>query len=220
MTLKESIDSFMEGVSLRAPPEVLAGLRAEIEKLAASGVARRALAVGDEAPDFTLPDAHGSAVTLSSVLAAGPAIVAFYRGGWCPFCDLQLRAYQGVLADIHALGAELVAVSPQTPDYALSDVEKRALTFPVLSDVGNRVAREFKLVFALSEALQRLQTGLGGELPKFNGDASWELPLPGTFVIDRRRVIRFASVDADWTTRVEPAALLDVLRALPHERPV
>jgi peroxiredoxin len=220
MTLKESIDSFMEGVSRRAPPEVLAGLRAEIEKLAASGVARRALAVGDEAPDFTLPDAHGSAVTLSSVLAAGPAIVAFYRGGWCPFCDLQLRAYQGVLADIHALGAELVAVSPQTPDYALSDVEKRALTFPVLSDVGNRVARDFKLVFALSEELQRLQTGLGGELPKFNGDASWELPLPGTFVIDRRRVILFASVDADWTTRVEPAALLDVLRALPRERPV
>jgi peroxiredoxin len=172
--------------------------------------------VGAEAPDFTLPDAHGKPVTLSSVVATGPAVVAFYRGGWCPFCDLQLRAYQGVLTDIHALGAELVAISPQTPDYTLSDVEEKALTFPVLSDVGNRVAREFKLVFTLSEALQKLQTGLGSVLPKFNGDASWELPVAGTFVIDRRRVVRFASVDADWTTRLEPDALLDVLRALPR----
>jgi peroxiredoxin len=211
-TLKDSIDTFMQGVSKQAPPEVLAGLAAEIKKLAESGIARHALQVGAKAPDFTLPDAHGKPVTLSALLAEGPAVVTFYRGGWCPFCDLQLRAYQGVLRAIHALGAELVAVSPQTPDYALSDVEKKQLTFPVLTDKGNRVARDFKLVFTLSDALRELQTHFGSVLPKFNGDESWELPMPGTFVLDRHGIVRFASVDPNWMVRVEPAVILEALR--------
>ncbi len=211
-TLKDSIDTFMQGVAKHAPPEVLAGLGAEIEKLAESGIARQALQVGAKAPDFTLPDAHGKPVTLSGLLAKGPAVVTFYRGGWCPFCDLQLRSYQGALGAIHALGAELVAISPQTPDYALSDVEKKQLTFPVLTDKANRVARTFKLVFALSDALRKLQTHFGSVLPKFNGDDSWELPMPGTFVLDRHGVVRFASVDPNWMVRVEPAAILEALR--------
>ena len=156
--LKDSIDTFMQGVAKHAPPEVLAGLGAEIKKLAESGIARQALQVGSKAPDFSLPDAHGKPVTLSALLTKGPVVVTFYRGGWCPFCDLQLRAYQGALGAIHDLGAELVAISPQTPDYALLDVEKKQLTFPVLTDKGNAVARDFKLVFALSEALRKLQT--------------------------------------------------------------
>ena len=213
-TLKDSIDTFMQGVAKHAPPEVLAGLGAEIEKLAASGIARQALQVGSRAPDFTLPDLHGEQLKLSELLAKGPAVVTFYRGGWCPFCDLQLRAYQSVLPRIHDLGAELVAISPQTPDYALSDVEKKELTFPVLTDKGNRVAREFKLVFTLSDELRKLQTHFGSVLPKFNGDDSWELPMPGTFVIDRSGVVRFASVDPNWMTRVEPAAILEVLRGV------
>jgi peroxiredoxin len=212
-TLKDSIATFMQGVAKAAPPEILAGIGAEIEKLTASGIARQALQVGAKAPDFTLPDAHGKPVTLSALLAKGPVVVTFYRGGWCPFCDLQLRAYQGVLGAIHDLGAELVAISPQTPDYALSDVEKKQLTFPVLTDKGNRVARDFKLVFALSDALRKLQTHFGSVLPKFNGDDSWELPMPGTFVLDRKGVVKLASVDPNWMVRVEPAAILEALRA-------
>jgi peroxiredoxin len=211
-TLKDSIDTFMQGVAKHAPPEVLVGLGAEIEKLAESGIARKALQVGAKAPDFTLPDAHGKSVTLSTLLVKGPAVVTFYRGGWCPFCDLQLRAYDGALGAIHDLGAELVAISPQTPDYALSDVEKKRLTFPVLTDKGNRVARTFKLVFALSDELRKLQTHFGSVLPKFNGDDSWELPMPGTFVLDRHGVVRFASVDPNWMVRVEPAAIIEALR--------
>ena len=211
--LKDSIDTFLQGVAKHAPPEVLAGLGAEIKKLAESGIARRALQVGSKAPDFSLPDAHGKPVTLSALLAKGPAVVTFYRGGWCPFCDLQLRAYQGALGAIHDLGAELVAISPQTPDYALTDVEKKQLTFPVLTDRGNRVAREFKLVFALSDELKKLQTHFGSVLPKFNGDESWELPMPGTFVLDRQGVVKFASIDPNWMVRVEPAAILEALRA-------
>ena len=210
--LKDSIDTFMQGVAKHAPPEVLAGLGAEIKKLAESGIARQALQVGSKAPDFSLPDAHGKPVTLSALLTKGPVVVTFYRGGWCPFCDLQLRAYQGALGAIHDLGAELVAISPQTPDYALTDVEKKQLTFPVLTDKGNRVAREFKLVFALSDELKKLQTHFGSVLPKFNGDESWELPMPGTFVLDRHGVVKFTSVDPNWMVRVEPAAILEALR--------
>jgi peroxiredoxin len=212
-SLKDSIATFTAGMAKHAPPEVIATLGAEIHKLAESGIAKRSLQVGAKAPEFSLPDAHGKVVALASLLAKGPAVVTFYRGGWCPFCDLQLRAYQGVSSQIHDLGAELVAVSPQTPDYALSDVEKKELTFPVLTDKGNAAARQYGLVFSLSEVMRQLQSGFGNPIPKFNGDDSWELPMPGTFVVDRGGVVRLAHVDPDYTKRLEPAAILEALRA-------
>jgi len=212
-SLADTIATFTAGMAKHAPPEVLATLGAELHKLADSGIATRALRLGAKAPDFSLPDAHGGLVTLSSLLARGPAVVTFYRGGWCPFCDLQLRAYQSVLGQIHDLGADLVAISPQTPDYALSDVEKKQLAFPVLTDAGNRVARQYGLVFSLSETMRGLQTGFGNPIPKFNGDDSWELPMPGTFVVDGRGVVRLGHVDPDYTKRLEPEALLAALRA-------
>ena len=213
-SLQDSIDAFTAEMAKHAPPEVLATLAREIRKLAESAIAARAPNEGAVAPGFSLPDAGGWTTTLSNVLARGPAVVTFYRGGWCPFCDLQLRAYQGVLRQIHDLGAELVAISPQTPDYALSDVEKKELTFPVLTDRANRVARAYGLVFPLSNALRDLQSLFGNPIPKFNGDDSWELPMPGTFVLDRKGVVRLRYVDPDYTMRLEPAAILETLKAV------
>ncbi len=211
-SLKDRIAEFTSGMAKHAPPEVLATLGTELRKLAESGIAQRALQVGARAPEFSLPDARGGTVTLSSLLAKGPAVVTFYRGGWCPFCDLQLRAYQGALPEIRRLGAELVAISPQTADYAQADVEKKQLTFPVLTDAHNTVARRYGLVYSLSDALRALQTGFGNPIPKFNGDDSWELPMPGTFVLSQDGVVRLAHVDPDYTRRLEPAAILDALR--------
>jgi peroxiredoxin len=211
-SLEDAIAAFSANMAKHAPPEVIASLGAELEKLAGSGIAKGALQVGAKAPDFSLPDPRDKVIRLSSLLAKGPVVVTFYRGGWCPFCDLQLRAYQGVLDQIHDLGAELVAVSPQTPDYALSDVEKKALTFPVLSDARNAVARAYGLVFTLSDTLKQLQTAFGNPIPKFNGDDSWELPMPGTFVLDRTGVVRLCHVDPKYMKRLEPAAILDALR--------
>ncbi len=213
-TLTQQIATLLGQMAATAPPDVIATLKTELGKLTASGIAERALEVGATAPDFTLPDARGATVTLSQVLARGPVVLTFYRGGWCPFCDLQLRSYQSVLAEIRARGAELVAVSPETPDYSLSDVEKKQLTFPVLSDAGNSVARQYGLVYRLSEPLQALQTAFGNPVPKFNGDDSWELPMPGTFVLDRRGVVILAHVDANYTVRLEPAAILNALGKL------
>jgi peroxiredoxin len=211
-SLKDSIAEFTTAMAKNAPPEVIASLGAEMHKLAESGIAKRALKVGAKAPDFSLPDPRGGAVTLSTLMQKGPIVLTFYRGGWCPFCDLQLRAYQKVLPGIRRLGAELVAISPQTADYALSDVEKKGLTFPVLTDAGNRVARQYGLVFAMSDVLRRLQEAFGNPIPKFNGDDTWELPMPGTFVLDRGGVMRLAHVDPDYTRRLEPVAILDALR--------
>jgi peroxiredoxin len=213
-TLKDKISAFVESMTKVAPPEVVSTLGAELESLALSGIAKHAAQVGAMAPDFTLPDPRGSNVTLSKLLQRGPVVLTFYRGGWCPFCDLQLHAYQGVLAEIRAHGAELVAVSPQTPDYSLADVDKKGLAFPVLSDVGNRVAREYGLVFHLSAAMQQLQIGFGNPAPKFNGDESWELPMPGTFVLDRSGKIMMSYVDSNFMARLEPAAILEALKKL------
>jgi peroxiredoxin len=213
ISLKDSIAEFTATMAKHAPPEVIATLGVELKKLADSGIAARALKVGAKAPDFSLPDSTGKVVTLSGLLARGPAVVTFYRGGWCPFCDLQLRAYQGALMQVHDLGGELVAISPQTPDYALSDVENKQLTFPVLTDARNHVARAYGLVFALSDVLKGLQTSFGNPIPKFNGDDSWELPMPGTFVLDVKGVVRLSHVDPNYMLRLEPSAILDALRA-------
>ncbi len=211
-SLHDRIAEFTANMAKHAPPEVITTLGAELRKLAESGIMKGVLKVGAGAPDFSLPDARGGTVTLSSLLAKGPAVVTFYRGGWCPFCNLQLRAYQSVLSKVHELGAELVAISPQTADFAKADVEKKQLTFPVLTDAHNVVARKYGLVFKLSDALQGLQTGFGNPIPRFNGEDSWELPMPGTFVLDRSGVVRLAHVDPDYTKRLEPAAILDALR--------
>ena len=211
-SLRDRIAEFTAAMAKAAPPEDIAALSAELKKLAESGIANGALQVGGKAPDFTLPEARGGTVSLSSLLAKGPVVVTFYRGGWCPWCDLQLRAYQQVLPEIHRLGAELAAISPQTPDYAIADVEKKQLEFPVLTDAHNTVARRYGLVFVLSDALKALQTAFGNPIPKFNGDDSGEVPMPGTFVLDREGVVRLAHVDPDYTRRLEPAAILEALR--------
>jgi peroxiredoxin len=213
-SLKDRISQFTRAMADQLPAETGATLAAELETLANSGIAAQALQRGVAAPDFTLPDASGGTLKLSQVLAKGPVVLTFYRGSWCPFCDLQLRAYQSILTDIRDAGAELVAISPQTPDYARVDVEEKHLTFAVLTDAHNAVAREYGLVFTLSDALRQLQEGFGNPIPKFNGDDSWELPMPGTFVIVRDGIVVLAHVDPNYTRRLEPTAILNALREL------
>ena len=214
VTLREQIEAFQKQMAGRRSPEVAAAFAESIAALHASGIAERALKVGDRAPDFTLPNALGSPVTLSRLLEQGPAVVTFYRGDWCPYCNLQLRAYQAILPRIRAAGATLVAISPQTPDKSLTTAEKKGLAFPVLSDVGNAIARRYGLVFALAEALRPLYTRIGSDLPTFNGDESWELPIPGTFIVAQDGAVRLAYVDVDHTHRLEPEDLLAGLRAV------
>ncbi len=148
------------------------------------------------------------------MLRRGPAVVTFYRGGWCPYCNLQLRAYQAALPEMTALGAQLVAISPQLPDGSLSTAEANDLTFDVLSDVGNSVARRFGLVYALPEELRAALRSNNKALPGVNGDESWELPVPATYVIGRDRRVALAAIDVDYRNRLEPEAILAALKSL------
>ncbi|HSY20230.1 MAG TPA: peroxiredoxin-like family protein [Candidatus Acidoferrales bacterium] len=196
------------------PKPALAVMDAETSRLAASGLATHALEAGDAAPDFILPDVHGEPVRLQALLDKGPVVVVFYRGGWCPYCNLHLRGFQRRLPEFHELGATVVAISPQLPDNSLSTREKDELAFPVLSDVGNKVARQFGIVFELSDGLVELYRKSGHALEDFNGaDGSRELPVPATFLLDGEGIIHLAHVDVDYTRRIDPDDVIGVLRA-------
>ncbi|MGE4280285.1 MAG: peroxiredoxin-like family protein [Magnetospirillum sp.] len=199
-----------------APTEVATLFQARIEDLALSFPLDQAVGKGALAPDFVLPEARGGAVRLADLLYSGPVVLAFYRGAWCPYCNLQLRAYQQALPEMESLGARLLAVSPQMPDKSLSTAETNALSFAVLSDVGNHVARDFGLVFTLPADVGEVLTKSGRALPDFNGDQSWELPVPATYVIAQDRRVALASIDVDYRTRLDPADIIDALRVLPR----
>lgn len=172
------------------------------------------LGIGDPAPGFSLPDAHGGSVGLGARLAQGPVVLAFYRGAWCPYCNIQLRALQAALPEMQALGASLIAISPQAPDESLSNIEKQKLAFDVLSDSGCEVAGDYGVAFALAEELRPIYSDLGNALPGKNAADDWRLPIPATFVIAGDGRVAFADVDADYRNRAEPDAILATLTRL------
>ncbi len=201
----------------KASPEVIAITQRANEELRNSVIAVNSLQVGGKAPDFTLPNAVGRPYHLADGLALGPVVVTFYRGAWCPYCNLQLKLYQKIIHQIHATGASLVAISPQTADQSQAMLLNNFLEYEVLSDPGNRVGRDYRLVYPLNGEMRQVYLGFGVDLSKYNGDDFWEIPLPGTFVINRDAVIRLAFVDPDSTKRLDPAELLAVLRKIAVE---
>lgn len=198
----------------RIPQEALVVMDAATAELAASEMMEASLQVGDTVPPFVLPDPTGNSVAILDLLAGGPVVLAFYRGGWCPYCSTELRALQSVLPELRQVGATLLAISPQTPDNSLSTVEKLELAFPVLSDTGNQVARSFGLVFSLPESLRGVYQSFGIDLPAANGDDSFELPVPATYVVRRDGKVVWRFVDPDYTRRAEPGDVLAALEAL------
>jgi len=170
--------------------------------------------VGDRAPQFALPNAKGRLIDLAELLAAGPVVLTFYRGAWCPFCNTQLRGLQQALPEIESLGAALVAVSPQVPDASLELIDEHELTYEVLSDAKSRIASDYGIVFALSAADRELLLEVGNDLATTNDDESWVLPAPATFVIASSGTIRYVRLDPDYTNRVEPAEIIDALRTI------
>jgi peroxiredoxin len=203
------------GVITASIPEAIGSRIIEgVAELEASGVAP-GLSVGDQAPDFTLFDALGTSVTMSELLAIGPVVLTFYRGEWCPYCNVQLRHLEQALPNFRKFNATLVAVSPQSPDHALSLTEKHDLKFPVLSDVDQEVARAYRVQFTLSGVLEDLQVNVFQSDPSpQNANGTRSLPVPATFVVDRQGVVRAAFVNADWRVRVAPEDVEAVLKNL------
>ena len=192
-------------------------MEAQARELLDDNIALRAVGRGETAPDFALPNALGERVKLSERLKDSAVVLSFYRGQWCPDCSAQIELLQDHLPDFEVRGARLVVVSPQTPTSSLSTREKLGLRCEVLSDLGNEVARSYGIAFRVPEVFRTAYDRLGVDLPSFNGDDSFELPVPATYVIGRDGIIAFAHVDADYTRRAEVSGILGALQELASE---
>jgi peroxiredoxin len=213
-TLAMELTELVKNVSANLPPEKLKAFGRMIEEFKGNGVESRALKVGAKAPQFRLRSSQGEWVSSSDLLTRGPLVVSFYRGGWCPFCSLELRAWERHQGDLQALQASFVAISPEVPQKGAETAKSKQLSFPVLSDEGFRVCEQFGLVFKLSPEAIALYRDFGVDLPAINGGSEWTLPVPATFVVGRDGIIRWAFIDADYTKRAEPAEVLNVLRKM------
>ncbi|QET05400.1 AhpC/TSA family protein [Cupriavidus pauculus] len=216
MTLQARLDAFKADFKggkppYNAPPEIHPIMERATAALFASGQAERAIHAGDRAPAFVLQDQNDRTVSSAELLAQGPLIVTFYRGVWCPYCNIELQALNELLPQFRALGANIVAISPQKPVNSRKSVRQNQLDFPVLSDVRGETGAAFGLRFALPDYLVALYQTLGNDLPAFNDDPSWTLPMPARYVIGQDGVVRYAEVNPDYTHRPEPADMLPVL---------
>jgi peroxiredoxin len=206
--LEAQLQSVTEEFKRQVPSEVFDTMVAAIDALAGSGAFEDALKPGDRMPGFELPDSIGHPVRSQDLLARGPLLLTFYRGDWCPYCNLALRALHDELPAIAASGTTLVAVSPQTPDFSLTTRQKLMLDFPVLSDARNLLARQFGIVFTLAEQLRPLYAGFGIDITRYNGDGSFELPVPATYLVGTNGIISQRYLDIDFRRRVEPEIVL------------
>jgi len=213
-SLQHELEATAHHLATALPPAASRTIDAGIAAVQAAGLVGHSLRAGQPAPNFTLPDAAGRPVTLARLLATGPVVLVFYRGNWCPYCNVQLRAYDQALAQFQAHGATLVAVSPQTPDLTRLTAEEKNLHFPVLSDEGNAVARLYGLAYRVGDAVVDTLRGVGVDLAAFNGNPRGELPLTGTFVIARDGHIAWAATDANFKQRPDPALILAALAQL------
>jgi len=214
MSLKNEIESLKAKFLPHVPEQIKESMRKAEENLRKLRLAERALGTGDIAVDFTLPNAKGEPVSSESLRKDGPLVLNFYRGSWCPYCNLELKALQDVHAEIRALGASLVAISPQLPDESLSDSEKIQLEFEVLSDVNSVVSDQYGLTFSLAEELRPIYKNWGADVATVNDDPDWKLPLPATYIISQDGRIVHSFTDEDYSQRLEPDEILDSLRAL------
>jgi len=213
-TLNAELRTFYKARQQQIPAEIREIMQRATQELSDSGQADRALTVGAPAPRFSLPSTTGQSLALEHLLADGPVVLTFYRGAWCPYCNIALHSLQQHHDAITARGARLVAVSPQIPDESLSLAEKHDLAFDVLSDIGSDTAKQYGLAFDLPDDLAAVYDKLGFDLQRVNGGHPRTLPLPATYVMDRDGVIRWAFVNSDYTTRAEPADIIAALDAL------
>jgi peroxiredoxin len=217
MTLQAKLDAFKADFEAGKPPynvprSVIETMHRATDELIASGAATRALKAGDKAPAFTLKDPEGRAVSSTNLLNEGALVVSFYRGVWCPYCNMELQALQAALPEFEAAGARLIAISPQTAPNSRKSARQNKLSFPILSDVQGKVGEDFGLRFKLPDYLVELYKGLKNDLPAFNDDPSWSLPMPARYVIGQDGTILYSEVNPDYTRRPEPEDMIPVLQ--------
>jgi dienelactone hydrolase/peroxiredoxin len=210
-SLQAKLDARAAAAAARIPADVQAVMQNGIDELEEYGLIKKAINVGDRAPLFELPSASGQTVKLADLLAQGPVVIAWYRGGWCPYCSTELAALEEALPALEVRGATLVAISPETVENAAETVRKLGLSFLVLSDPGHEAAKRYRISYVLNDEVGALYKQFGVDLANVNGDDSGRLPVPATYVVAPDGTVRYAFLDADYKKRAEPA---DVVRAL------
>ncbi len=211
--LAQKIEEYKVEFRKKAPKEVQEIMIKATQKLKNTKVSQNALKVGDKIPSFTLRDTFGNLVDFDIFLQDNDFVVIdFYRGAWCPYCSLELRALQEINDELKTLNTSIVAISPQTPDNSLSTKEKAELEYEVLSDIDNVVAKKFGLVFSLDESLRSIYNQFGIDIPSSNNSQSYEIPMPATYVVDKTGVIIYDFVDEDYTKRLEPQIILEQIK--------
>jgi peroxiredoxin len=209
--LQDQLDQITANTRNLVQPERLEISERAVAELYASGVEDRILQVGSRAPEFALPDVAGHIVHSSDLLAIGPLVINFFRGRWCPYCVTELETWRDLYAAVRKRAALLIGISPQTVRQNDFTAVQHGLGFPVLTDAGCRVAAEFGLAYAVAPSQQQYYRSILVNIPLVNGDASWRLPLPATYILGRDGTVLFADAHADFRVRPEPRDVLDVL---------
>ncbi len=209
--LRDEIDAYNAAKQEKVPQEILATMARCTEELKQSGIEDRALRAGDRMPDFELPNQHGEKRRFADYLRESRVVLNVYRGGWCPYCNMEMKALHDVLPEIETSGARLVGMTPETPDKAMGTAERHAIAIDILSDTGNRVAEQMGLVYELPQSLRPIYQKLGIDIPEYNGDNSFTLPVPATYIVGQDGVIVHDFVNADYTQRLEPAQIVALL---------
>lgn len=214
MALQDQLDVVRAECLAKTSPKVILIRQREVEALAASGLAERAAQAGEQAPTFRLRDAHGREFSSRDALRQGPMVLVFYRGLWCPYCSVDLRAVELAAHDIRSLGASLVVVSQQTPENTLETQRSNRLSFPSLVDTGGKVAHAYGLRWKVSDELRAVQEDCGVDLTAYNGDPSWTLTMPARYIVAPDGIIEYSDISVDYTHRGDPAELMPVLARL------
>jgi peroxiredoxin len=215
MNLQQKLDAFKSHFESKvAPPAVVELFHRTTAELIATGQAERSLKVGDVAPTFSLATAEGEVVSSIATLESGPLVVTFYRGAWCPYCNIDLQAIEEVANEIRSLGASLFSISMQTATHSLKSQRQNKLSYPILVDEGGKTADAFGIRFRLQDELIEAYKGFNVDLPVINGEPSWTLPMPARYVIAQDGTIAYAEVSPDYTQRPDPGELVTALRQL------
>jgi peroxiredoxin len=210
ISLKEEIQKLKDIAKEETPDEIKQIFRRAINELQETGKVK-GIKAGGKAPNFILKDTSGNDIELYEKLKNGPVVLTFYRGVWCPYCNLQLRAYEDIFPQIQAEGAELIAISPQKQELSISVAEKNNLTFKLLTDIEGGVAGKYNILFEVPTYLQEVYEQMGINLSEYNMGEKWSLPLAATFIIDKNALIRYSFVNVDYTERMEPIDILSIL---------
>jgi peroxiredoxin len=215
MPLKAQLEACRREYEANAEPHVVAAVRRSIQALADMGLVARAVKAGESAPLFNLRCGPGGSFNLADLLTRGPVVISFFRGDWCPFCVLELKALAAAHPKIERLGAALVALSPQARGPSSSLGSHGEPPFPILQDPGSKVASRYRIAFAVPERYRAAYLALGHPNPAKTGSKGWMLPIPATYVLDSTGLVVLSYLDADYTTRLEPT---EIIVALTHLR--